>query len=123
MDLIPAGYRDAPRTKVAICSVATISSNSLATSGTGLVQVPFFAWISATVAGAGFACYNGTGGSLHFRGVTVAGVQEVRFWTNPGGMAQGKGLVVETTGVAGINEFHVYAVVIRGGIGSAATDQ
>lgn len=104
-------------------SLATIGSNSIATSGTGLVQVPYYAWINAAVSSGSFACYNGTGGSLMFRGTTVVGGQELHFWTNPGGMAQGKGLVIETTGEVGIHEFHVYAKVIRGGIGADALAQ
>ncbi len=122
--LVPAGLKDAPTVKLAITSVATISSNSLATSGSGLVQVPFYAWINAEGATGIFACYNGTAGSLLFRGSLVQGSQEVFFWTNPGGMAQSKGLVIETTGgQALIHEFHVYAKVVRGGIGTDALAQ
>ena len=114
--LIPAGLMDAARSKVAISSgITTISSNSIAAAGTNLVQVPFYAWISAFVSSGAFACYNGTGGSTLFRGTTVVGGQELQFWTNPGGMAANKPLVIETTGEVGIHEFHVYAAVVRGG--------
>lgn len=116
--LIPAGLLDAPRTKVAMTSTATGGSTSLSAPGTGLVYVPFFAVIIASTAGASYACYNGTGGSQLFKGITAAGAQEFNFWSNPGGMAQNKPLVIETGAGIGQGEFHVYAAVVRGGVGS-----
>jgi hypothetical protein len=125
MHLVPVGFRNQPVIKLSIASgITTISSNSRATLGTGLVAVPVYGWVSASVAGGNFAVLNGTAGSILFRGVTSAGgVEELQFWESPGALAQGKCPVIETTGNVGINEFHVYYIVCRGGIGAGATVQ
>jgi hypothetical protein len=124
MHLVPVGFRNQPVVKLSISSVASISSASFsATAGTGLVRIPVYAWICASVAGM-FACYNGTAGSLLFRGrATAGGVNELQFWESPGAMAQGKQIVIETTGEVGIHDFHLYCIVARGGVGTGATNQ
>lgn len=113
--LIPAGMLDAPRGKIALTSVATSGSNSIAAAGTNLVQVPFFMSICASSAGGSYTVYNGTGGSILWQGIVQVGVQEFNYWTNPGDMAANKGLVIETAPGIGKGEFHVYFVVTRGG--------
>ena len=124
MHLVPVGFRNQPVGKLSLSSgLTTISSNSLATAGTGLVRVPVYAWISAAGTGA-FACYNGTAGSVLFQGkVLESGPTELQFWESPGALAQGKGLVIETTGAVGAHSFHVYFIVCRGGAGSGALNQ
>lgn len=113
--LIPAGLVDAPRAKVALTSMATFGSTSIAAFGTNLVAVPFYAHLNASAAGLAFSVYNGTAGSLLIRGTSVQGSQDIHFWLSPGSMAANKPLVLETAATIGTHEFHVYAVVTRGG--------
>ena len=112
--LIPAGLMDAPRGKIALTSIATGGSNSIAAAGTNLVQVPFYFTAIASTA-ASFTLSNGTGGSILAQGILTAGVQEWNYWANAGDMAANKGLVLETGAGIGKGEFHVYFVVTRGG--------
>ena len=118
MHLVPVGFRNTPVGHLAICSgITTISSNSVATAGSGYVRIPVRALIMASVGGL-FACYNGTAGSVLFNGrATAGGVLEFDFWENPGNLATGKPLVIETTGEVGISNFHVYYIVARAGAG------
>lgn len=113
--LIPAGMMDAPRGKIALTSTATAGSTSLAAAATNLVRVPFFVTLVASSAGASYACYNGTGGSIFFKGIMTAGAQEFNYWANPGDVLANKPIVIETGAGIGQGEFHVYFVVTRGG--------
>ena len=117
--LLPAGLVDAARTKVSIGSIATSGSTSGSLFASGLVAVPFYVVISASSAGASYTCYNGTAGSILFAGIAPAGVREFNYWASPGSLLDNKRLVLETGDGIGKSEFHVYAVVCKGGAPSS----
>lgn len=102
----------------------TAGSNSIAAPGTGLVYIPFYAWMSGSAVGS-FSYFNGTGGSALFSMKNQAGgAQDVMFHEEPNKLLANQCAVLEsgTTGV-GVNEFHVWAVVTRAAAGQSALGQ
>jgi hypothetical protein len=116
-------YEGAPVKHFALQS-GTSGSTSVAAPGTGLVYLPFYAWMTGSAIGS-FSYFNGTGGSALFSFKNQAGgAQDVMFHEEPSRMLGNQCAVLEagTAGV-GVNEFHVWAVIVRGAAGAGGTVQ
>lgn len=123
MNIVPVGYRDRP-IKHIVYQAATSGSTSIAAPGTGLAYLPIGAWISASGLGS-FAYYNGTAGSALFRIMAPArGVNWFDFWEEPSRLLANQCPVLEsaTDGVS-LNDFHVFCIVVRAGVGAGALEQ
>lgn len=123
MNIVPAGHRDKPLAHF-VYTAATVGSNSYAAPGTGLTYIPIAAWTTASAIGS-FSYFNGTSGSALFCIKSPSmGVSWLEFWEDPSKVAGNKCPVLEsgTTGV-GVNEFHVFAIVVRSTAGAGALEQ
>ncbi len=124
MDLVPRAFqRENIRHFTEGASLATSGSASFAAGGTGVTFVPIYCWHTASAV-ASLTYYNGTGGSAIFTIKTNAGgTWDFNHWEEPNQMTPNKCPVLESNAGVGVHEFHVYAMVVRGGAGAGGTVQ
>lgn len=123
MNIVPVGFRGNP-VKHFVYQAATSGSSSYAAPASGYAYIPIGGWVSASAVGS-FTYYNGTAGSSLFRILAPArGVSWFDFWESPGVVLPAKCPVLEssTDGVS-LNDFHVFAIVVRSGAGQGGTEQ
>ena len=125
MEIIPKHFRDDSAIKhFSIgASLATAGSASFSAPGTGLLFIPVYGWYTGSAV-ASLTYYNGTGGSAIFtQKATAGGTYDFHFWETPDQMTSNKCPVLETNAGIGVHDFHVYAIVVRGGAGAGGTVQ